>query len=52
MLIHRESPYADARGPFPGAERAADRALILPLYHTLSDDDQQRVVDALRAAVA
>jgi dTDP-4-amino-4,6-dideoxygalactose transaminase len=52
MLIHRERPYADARGPFPNAEHAADHALLLPLYDALSDEDQARVIDAARAAVA
>ncbi|MSP60295.1 MAG: DegT/DnrJ/EryC1/StrS aminotransferase family protein [Myxococcales bacterium] len=47
MLIHRERPYAGAPCPFPGAEHAADRGLILPLYHTLTDEDQQRVIDRL-----
>jgi dTDP-4-amino-4,6-dideoxygalactose transaminase len=32
------------------SEGAQDRSIILPLYHTLADDDQQRVVAALRRA--
>lgn len=38
--------------PLPITERLTDNTLILPLYHSLSDGDQLRVVDALREAGA
>jgi perosamine synthetase len=52
MLIHRAPPYAAARGPVPGAEQAFDRALILPMFHALTDEDQARVVARLLNEVA
>ena len=51
MLIHRERPYEDQRGPFPGAERAAARTLLLPLFDALSEVDQERVIAGVRAAI-
>lgn len=39
------------RGDFPVAERAAAALLTLPLYPHITPDQQQRVVDALRAAL-
>jgi dTDP-4-amino-4,6-dideoxygalactose transaminase len=51
MLCHRERPYADQRGPFPGAERAWSRAILLPLHGTLSDEDLARVATAVRGAL-
>ncbi|MEV0977324.1 DegT/DnrJ/EryC1/StrS family aminotransferase [Streptomyces sp. NPDC049915] len=39
-------------GDFPNAEKAAERILSLPLYPQITPDQQQRVVDALTAALA
>ncbi|WEO79389.1 DegT/DnrJ/EryC1/StrS family aminotransferase [Cryobacterium sp. SO2] len=53
MAAHRQPAY---RGRdtgtvlLPHTERLTDKTLILPLYHQLSDDDQDRVIDAMRAA--
>ena len=44
--LHRLSPYRD-QGPFPGAERAFDRALALPLHSRLTDADVDRVAAVL-----
>jgi dTDP-4-amino-4,6-dideoxygalactose transaminase len=54
MCAHREAAYAGAvrRSPLPESEQAQDRAIILPLYHSLSQAEQERVVEALRAACA
>jgi perosamine synthetase len=37
------------RGDFPVTDDVAGRALALPMHSHLSDEDQERVVDALRA---
>ncbi|GAA3924474.1 DegT/DnrJ/EryC1/StrS family aminotransferase [Microbacterium invictum] len=39
------------RGAFPVAEAAADRILSLPMFPHLTESQQQRVVDTLRATV-
>ncbi|MEO8077501.1 MAG: DegT/DnrJ/EryC1/StrS family aminotransferase, partial [Acidobacteriota bacterium] len=40
-----------ARGDFPQAEAAADSSLALPIYGELAVDQQEAVVNAIRAAV-
>jgi dTDP-4-amino-4,6-dideoxygalactose transaminase len=59
MNAHRELAYSDADNTWraaPGgllrSEQAQDSAVILPLYHQMTADEQERVVDTLRAAVA
>lgn len=50
MAAHRQAPYR-ARTPeagLPVTERLNDRTLILPVYHQLTDDDQERVIAVLR----
>jgi perosamine synthetase len=44
--------YGFAEGLCPVAEDAASRTLALPFFTELEAEDQERVVDALRAAVA
>jgi dTDP-4-amino-4,6-dideoxygalactose transaminase len=55
MNAHRERAYADAACRVPGtlarSERAQDTAVLLPLYHQMTEADQDRVVEALRRAV-
>jgi len=49
MAAHRQPPYAGDHVALPVTERLTDRTLILPLFHQLSESDQARVVDVLRA---
>jgi len=49
MSAHREPPYASRRVELPVTTALADETLALPLYHELSEADQDRVVAALRA---
>ena len=41
-----------AHGGLPRSEAAQDAAIVLPLYHQMTDDEQARVVTALRNAVS
>lgn len=50
--IHRTEAYADLglpQGSLPVAERLAEEILTLPLFPTMSDQDVQRIVDAVRS---
>ncbi|MFD8598622.1 DegT/DnrJ/EryC1/StrS family aminotransferase [Kitasatospora sp. NPDC059646] len=52
MAAHLEAPYKGAaRVPLPVTELLTSRTLILPLYHSLTEEQQERVVDALRRAL-
>jgi len=49
MAAHLEPAYRD--GPetsLPVTERLTERTVILPLFHEMTDEDQDRVVSALR----
>lgn len=52
MCAHREPAYAGmpqcTRFPLPESESVQDRTIILPLYHQMSEADQDRVVQALK----
>jgi perosamine synthetase len=48
--LHRLGAYRD-QGPFPGAERAFERALALPFSSRLGEPEVDRVADALRGAL-
>jgi dTDP-4-amino-4,6-dideoxygalactose transaminase len=53
MAAHRQPAYLvrdTGTAPLPVTERLTDRTLILPLFHQMTADQQQCVVDALRAA--
>jgi dTDP-4-amino-4,6-dideoxygalactose transaminase len=56
MNVHRERSYPEgswrAGSGLGQSEDAQDTAIVLPLYHQLTEEDQDRVVDALAAAVA
>jgi dTDP-4-amino-4,6-dideoxygalactose transaminase len=46
------SAAARARGEtFPNARALAERGLALPLWPGLEDDDQQKVIEAVRAVL-
>ena len=52
MACHLETAHAGRpRTELPVTEVLADRALILPLYHQMTETDVDRVVDALEAAI-
>jgi len=52
MAAHLEPAYASAAHPaLPATERLTRRSLILPLFHEMTDGDQDRVVDALADAL-
>ena len=55
MNAHREAAYRGektwrAAGALSRSEEAQDTAIILPLYHQITESDQDRVVAALRRA--
>lgn len=53
MAAHRQPAYRgrDTGGlPLPVTERLTDNTLILPLFHQLTEQEQDRVVQALRIA--
>jgi dTDP-4-amino-4,6-dideoxygalactose transaminase len=54
MCSHREAPYADdARlHDLHHSELAQDHSILLPIYAQMSEDDQARVVTALKAELA
>ena len=53
MASHLEPAYADAEPPaLPATERLSRDSLILPLFHTMTYEQQDRVVAVVRAAAA
>jgi dTDP-4-amino-4,6-dideoxygalactose transaminase len=50
MAAHRQLPYQDLTpaGGLPATERLNDSTLILPVYHQLTTEDQDRVISVLR----
>ena len=51
MAAHRQPAYADHRtAPLPVTERLTDRSLILPVFHQMTDEQQGRVIEAVRSA--
>jgi len=49
--LHRLSAYAD-QGPFPGADRAFERALALPFSATTTEEQVDRVCQGLTRYVS
>jgi len=56
MNVHREPAYPPGTwrqaGALTQSEQAQDTAIVLPLYHQMTTDEQDRVVAALRRAVS
>ena len=52
MCAHREVPYREAwpEGLLPESETAMDETLILPLYSSMTEGEQDRVLEALEEA--
>ncbi|MGE5286757.1 MAG: DegT/DnrJ/EryC1/StrS family aminotransferase, partial [Micromonosporaceae bacterium] len=51
MAAHLEPAYAGLpHGPLPVTERLTARTLILPLYHDLTEEEQDIIVSVLAAA--
>ncbi len=49
MAIHRELPYRDeqSKNSFPQTESVTDNCIILPLFHTMTEEDQDCVIDCV-----
>jgi perosamine synthetase len=50
MPIHREGPYRSERwdSRLPATNLVADNSLILPLFHDMTEDEQDYVADCIR----
>lgn len=53
MSSHLEPAYAGHKNKYPltESERATSDCVILPLYHTLEENDQQRIINLLKECV-
>lgn len=51
MAAHRQAPYLDLipEAGLPVTERLNDRTLIVPVFHQMTQEDQDRVIAVLRA---
>lgn len=52
MTDHFRESLGTVAGDFPGADDVAGRAITLPLWSGLGEDDQRAVVDALLDTMA
>jgi dTDP-4-amino-4,6-dideoxygalactose transaminase len=54
MASHLEACHRGARraGGLPETERSAEQTLLLPIFHELSEADQDHVIASLRAALS
>ena len=53
MCSHREPAYSEfpLKHPLPNSEAAQDHCIILPLYFQMTEEDQERVAEALKKAL-
>jgi dTDP-4-amino-4,6-dideoxygalactose transaminase len=53
MAIHREAPYCDPRwdAQLPQTNLATDNSIILPLYHSMTDEEHDYVTSSIEAVV-
>lgn len=51
MCAHREDGYKNGSA-LPNSEFAQDRRIILPLYHSMTEDEQKLVAETLKKACA
>jgi perosamine synthetase len=52
MASHLEPPYAARSFSLPVTERVTDQTLILPLFHDLTEAEQEQVIDRLGSVLA
>jgi dTDP-4-amino-4,6-dideoxygalactose transaminase len=52
MASHLEPPYAGREFSLPVTEHITDQTLMLPIFHDLSEAEQQRVVDGVGQVLA
>jgi len=48
MTIHRVKAYQDFNTPLPQTEHASDQSIILPLYNSLTVDEQNYVIQQIQ----
>ena len=50
MATHREKPYQDAKWEklLPQTEAATDECIILPLFHQMTEQEQDFVIESIR----
>jgi perosamine synthetase len=51
MAIHREAPYRSTRweATLPVTNHVTETGFILPLFHDMTEEDQDRIIDALHS---
>jgi perosamine synthetase len=53
MAAHLEAAYAGhSHGPLPVTERLTAQSLILPLFHQMTEAEQDQVVSAVRTSMS
>ncbi len=48
MNAHQENPYLDQKWNLPNSEEARDRAVLLPLYPSMDQEDIEYVIDTVK----
>ena len=52
MAIHRESPYQSTKWRLPNTELVTDSCLILPLFHEMTENEQDYVLEVIHCITA